>query len=664
MFEPITIRSMNQLYQSNLLFVTFFFCVGLILGVEPSPILWAFSITLACCSFMTMIAGVFSTRHHLFFASTFLLFGMILMHSSFPLQNQQIEFDEETFCIAKIDEQLKKGAEWETNLITVEQVWVDGRWKSVKEKVLMLTETSTELMKEGDRVLVKSRFNFIQNNGNPGEFNAENYWKSKGVRYQCFGFSENVRLIEQCESNFITEIIDAVRRYSIKMIETFVSKDAQGLAQAILLGDKSNLDIETKNSFANAGAVHVLAVSGLHVGIIAYLLNFIFQFIFKGNKRNVGIVLIVIILWLYALITGFSPSVTRAVLMFSILIGAQLFSRNYHPINSLAFAAFILLIWNPLYLFDPGFQLSFLAMLGIFLVYSQLESLMYIKQPILKKVWQGTAVGLSAQLLTFPLSLYLFFQFPNYFVLSNLGVMLLANIILAGGIALVTFGAIPFVNTGIGWILSVAVVGLIMIVDWVQSIPGSVAQGFQPSIIWTIGIYGLIVYFIIGSKKRIHQIIGLTTFLALVLFIQFDRYENLTRNEMCVFNTNHPTILFNHEGEQICLYTGDDVGLKKAEQLVSNYQRIHPGVIQYINLGSNQVTLENEELQVSVKRNRYYVDVNYKSKYFRILTSAKYWLRKEELDQRAIICAPYMSHQKGLLHHLKSGAFHCSLGTF
>jgi len=655
---------MNSLLRSNLLFVTFFFCLGLILGVEPNSIVWTTIITFMCCSFMLMVAKVFSIRHHLFFASSFLLLGMVMMYSTFPLQNHQIEFDEETFCIAKIEEQLKKGSEWESDLIMVEQVWVNGTWKNVKEKVLMLTETSSELMKEGDRILVKSTFNLIQNKGNPGEFNAENYWKSKGVRYQCFGFSESVRLIEQCESNFFSEVIDGVRQYSIEMIQKFVSKDAQGLAQAILLGDKSNLDIETKNSFANAGAVHVLAVSGLHVGIIAYLLNFIFQMIFKGNKRNVGIVLIVAILWLYALITGFSPSVTRAVLMFSILIGAQLFSKNYHPINSLAFAALILLMWNPLYLFDPGFQLSFLAMLGIFLVYAQLENLVYIKQPILKKAWQGTAVGLSAQLLTFPLSLYLFFQFPNYFVLSNLGVMLFANIILAGGIALVVFGAIPFLNTGIAWVLSVAILGLILIVDWVQSIPGSVAQGFQPSIIWTIGIYGLIIYFIIGFKKRLHLIIGLIAFSVMVSFIQFDRYKNLSMDEMCVFNTNHPTILFNHNGEQICLYTGEEVGLKKAEQLVSNYQRIHPGDIHYVHLGSNQVTLDNEELQISVKRNRYYVDVNYKSKHFRILTSAKYWLKQKELNELAIICAPYMSEQKGLLHHLKAGAFHCSFGTF
>lgn len=655
---------MNLLQQSNLLFVALFFCLGLIAGVEPSSTVWTFTITIVCCSFMSLIAGVFTFRHHLFFACAFLLLGLLKMHASFPLQNHQLEFEDETFFIAKIEEQLKKGAEWETDLIVVEQIREHGAWKDVCEKVLMLTETSTELMKESDRVLVKSKFNIIQNNGNPGEFNAENYWKSKGVRYQCFGFSENVRLIEETDRSLFDKVVEGVRQYSINMIQQFVSKDAQGLAQAILLGDKTNLDLETKNSFSNAGAIHVLAVSGLHVGIIAFLLNFLFKNIFRGRMSKMGIVLIVAILWLYALITGFSPSVTRAVLMFSILIGAQLFSKNYHPINSLAFAALLLLIWNPLYLFDPGFQLSFLAMLGIFLVYTQLENLFYIKQPILKKAWQGTAVGLSAQLLTFPLSLYLFFQFPNYFVISNLGVMLLANVILAGGIALVVFGAIPFLNTAIAWVLSVAILGLIVIVEWVQSIPAAVAQGFHPSFIWTIGVYGLILMFIIASKKKLQRIIGLIAFSAMIIFIQLDRYRNLTIEEMCIFNANHPTILFNHGGEQICLYTGDELGLKKAQQLVSNYQRIHPGEIQFVHLKTNPVNIKNQQMEVTVSRNRFYVDVYCESKHFRILTSAKYWLRKNELDQESIICAPYMSEQKGLLHHLKSGSFHCSLGTF
>lgn len=655
---------MKQLSQSNLLFVTFFFCFGLIAGVETNSIVLAGAITVVCCSFMTVIAGIFTIRHHLFFASSFFLFGMVLMETSFPLQNHQLEFEEETFCIAKIEEQLKKGAEWETDLISVEQIMINGKWEPVNEKVLMLAETSSELMQEGDRILMKSIFNVVENKGNPGEFNAKNYWISKGIRYQCFGFTENVHLLEQTEINTFTQLVNSIRLYSVKMIQKFVDKDAQGLAQAILLGDKTNLDLETKNAFANAGAIHVLAVSGLHVGIIAYLLNAIFQVLFKGNKRKFGIVLIVLILWMYALITGFSPSVTRAVLMFSVLIGAQLFSKNYNSINSLAFAALILLLWNPLYLFDPGFQLSFLAMLGIFLVYRKLENLFYIRNSILKKAWQGTAVGLSAQLLTFPLSLYLFYQFPNYFALSNLGVMLLANVILGGGIALVVLGAIPILNIGIAWVLSFSIIGLIIIVDWVQSIPGSVAHGFHPSFIWTILAYSTILYLIAFARQKKLLFVGFGAFLVLIFILQIERNNNMNQDEMCVFNTNHPTILINHSGEQICLYSGEEVGLKKAEQLISNYQRIHPGKTQFIELAKNKVNLTNHGDEITVSRRRFYVDISVNMKHYRIITSARHWLQQEELKKDNIISAPYLSQQNGLLHHLKSGAFHCSLDTF
>lgn len=655
---------MNKLNRSYLLFATFFFCIGLIAGVYLNSVLLMIGITLFCCAVMLIISRFISVRFHLLFASIMYLLGIVFMHANFPLQNELLDFEDESFFIAKIDEQLRKGNQWETDIITVEQIYENNNWTIVDEKILMLCETSSELILSGDRILVKSKFIPIQNKGNPGEFNAENYWLSKGVRYQCFGFTENVHLIDEVEVPFMDELLDNVRSYSVSVITTFVNENSRGLAQAILLGDKSNLDTETKNSFVNAGAIHVLAVSGLHVGIIAYLLNAIFQFIFKGRNRKLAIWLTLIILWFYAFITGFSPSVTRAVLMFSILIGSQLFARNYSSINSLAFAAIILLVWNPLYLFDPGFQLSFLAMLGIFLIYEKIEGLFYIKNQFLKKVWQGTAVGLSAQVFTIPLSLYLFYQFPNYFILSNLGVMLFSNVILGGGIALVVFGKIPFLNVWIGWFLGFAILGLIITVDWVQKLPGAVAYGFHPSLFWTITAYVIIITLLVfmANKKRAWQVSSVLI-LSIVL-LQWNRHENLNKNEICFFNANHPTVMINHSGQQICLYSGDEDGFLNAQMLVSNYHRIHPGETKFIEVGKNQIQLKSNSDSISVSRQRFYMDLVLNSTKYRLVTSARHWLKKEEMKNEIVINAPYMGEQKEIAHHLKSGAFHCQLSTF
>ncbi len=655
---------MDKLLRSYLLFATLFFSFGLIGGVYFNSILFIAGLTLISCSLILIFSKLFALRYQFFFAGSFFVLGMMFMQSRFPLENELFEVDEESFFIAKIDEQLRQGLEWETDIITVESILGNEGWKPVDEKILMLCESSSELLKAGDRIMVKSKFHSIKNYGNPGEFNAENYWISKGVRYQCFGFVENVKLIEVVETPFLIKVLNNVRAYSVSVISKFVDEKSRGLAQAILLGDKSNLDLETKNAFTNAGAIHVLAVSGLHVGIIAYLLNAIFQFIFKGNKRKIGVIMILLILWFYAFITGFSPSVTRAVLMFSILIGAQLFSRNYNSINSLALAALILLVWNPLYLFDPGFQLSFLAMFGIFMIYEKLEGLFYIRNSILKKVWQGTAVGLAAQIFTVPLSLFLFFQFPNYFILSNLGVMLLANIILGGGIALVAFGTIPFINVCIGWVLSLAILGLIVIVDWVQELPGAVAYGFQPSLTWTLFAYVLILavlYFLSHKKKRwkFALIIMIS-----VVFLQWNRFENLHRSEVCVFNTNHPTVLINGAGEQICLYSGEEDGYLKAKLLVANYNRIHPGKTKFVEIERNKLNIRSTSNTISVNRQRYYMDIVINKSTFRLITSGRHWIKNEAIDEAHLISAPYLSNELAKGHLLSSGAFQIQLAAF
>lgn len=654
---------MYKLNQAFLLFPTFFFCIGLIFGVFLNPISFAIGFTVLCCSVLFIAFKTVSVRFHLVFASVMYLMGMIYMQSLFPFQNQMLESGNEDYFIARIDEQLKKGEKWESNIVTVEFLLENEEWKESNEKILLLNETSSRLMQSGDRILIKSKISRIQNKGNPGEFNAENYWISKGVRYQCFGFLENIQLIDVAEKGYFPVVLENVRGYSNSIISKFVPEKSQGLVSAILMGDKSSLDIDTKNAFANAGAIHVLAVSGLHVGIIAYLLNAIFKFLFKGRFRTLAIVLLLIILWFYAFITGFSPSVTRAVLMFSILIGAQLFSKNYSSLNSLALAALILLVWNPLYLFDPGFQLSFLAMLGIFLVYGKLESLIYVRNTILKKAWQGTVVGLSAQVFTIPLSLYLFHQFPNYFILSNLGVMVLSNLILGCGIALIIFGKIPLLNIFIGWCLGLSVLALIIVIDWVQHLPGSVALGFQPSFTWTLVLYVLILGFI-SLKNQKTKLISIVMIIPMIIGLQYDRYANLSQIEVCVFNTNHPTVLLNHSGNQICLYSGEEDGFLDAQQLVSNYQRIYPGTIQFIEVDQKQIELVNTTDSISVERSRLYMDVTLNKKQFRVITSARYWVKQNEMINQSLICAPYLGDQEGIVHHLKNGAFQFYMSTF
>ena len=172
------------------------------------------------------------------------------------------------------------------------------------------------------------------------------------------------------------------------------------------------------------------------------LFFFCFFFFSKVISKKKSLFIILLLLWLYALLTGFSPSVSRAVFMFSILGIAKSTSNSYNPINSLFFSGFILLLINPLYIYDIGFQLSYLAMLGIFIFYKPFVSMFYFNNLFLNWIWKGSIIGVSAQLMTLPITLYYFHSFPNYFLITNLGIMCVSSVLL---ILLITL-------TGVKWL--------------------------------------------------------------------------------------------------------------------------------------------------------------------------------------------------------------------
>jgi competence protein ComEC len=190
------------------------------------------------------------------------------------------------------------------------------------------------------------------------------------------------------------------------------------------------------------------------MGLILTMLIFFFSRFPKWISKYRATVLALLIIWFYALITGFSPSVFRAVVMFSMLTLAKISGRDYNPINVLAASAFVLVICDPVLVFDLGFQLSYLAMLGIFVVYPSIKKALYFKSKILRWIWEGTSVALAAQLFTFPLVLYCFHQFPNYFLLSNIGLMVFTNIILVVGVLFIVLHKIPIVSFGMAGVLS------------------------------------------------------------------------------------------------------------------------------------------------------------------------------------------------------------------
>ncbi|MFT6815197.1 MAG: competence protein ComEC [Sphingobacteriales bacterium] len=350
-------------------------------------------------------------------------------------------------------EKRKKSYKW---LVEVTKANQDSNWYSTRGKLLIYSDTIQDDLKAGDRVVLKARINKVKGPQNPFEFNYQSYLHNKQIHHQTYlKFYESVYKVEKGGFNILAFSNNLQNKLST-ILSKYVNEPKEfGVASALVLGDKKFIDDETQTVYGNVGAMHVLAVSGLHVGFVFLILSQVFFFLNYSSKTKILKVIIVLLgIWFYALITGLSPSVCRAATMFSFFALGDAFNKQSNTYNLLAASAFLLLLINPFLLFEVGFQLSYLAVLGIITLQPPIANFWKPNNIILDKIWQLTAVSIAAQIATFPLGLYYFHQFPTYFLLANLVVIPVAMISLFTGIALLVFSPIEVIATLLGKILS------------------------------------------------------------------------------------------------------------------------------------------------------------------------------------------------------------------
>jgi len=304
----------------------------------------------------------------------------------------------------------------------------------------------------GQSILFEGLFSQESSKLFPREFDYADYLRKKGYHGTVYIPQGKYQLVNYSNFSF-KALLNGIRWKIIRQLKNFQASSREfGVIAALILGDRSFLDADLRSDFATAGAVHILAVSGLHVGIIYILFSGLFDFLFKQRGRFFKFIIILLILWAYAGLTGFSPSVLRAATMFS-FISLGKYQKKYGSIyNMIAASALVLLIVDPFLITQVGFQLSYLAVLGIVYYHPKFYSLLVFENWILDKAWSLACVSFAAQLATFPLSLYYFNQFPNLFLLTNLVVIPLATFILYSGVAWVAMLWLPFVNDMLGWL--------------------------------------------------------------------------------------------------------------------------------------------------------------------------------------------------------------------
>lgn len=488
--------------QVPLLRCVFVFIGGIIFAIFSPHILmaWFFlglvAITAILSWFVT--AKWFIPVWYLMFACVGFGVTSFLTERLNPTHLHQQEFDgEQTFLVYIVNDPIERERSIKLEVRVLQLLSSDSN-QSIEGKLLVYLQKDTAAiqLRYGDTIAIQSYLNSLNEPSNPDEFNYKRYLGFHQITEQTYVTSDNWLLIGK-GSGFKRSIIE-VQRYVIEVLKSFDLNERQlAIVSALLVGYKHYLTADQVNAFASAGAMHVLAVSGLHVGIVFLILNTLLKPLQKRSwTRWLKAFLLLAALWLYAAITGFSPSVTRAVTMFSFVIVSQLINRRTSIYNALAASALVLLIYNPFFIVEVGFQLSYVAVLGIVILQPRIYEWWQPKNYFLDKIWGITAVSLAAQIATFPLGLLYFHQFPNYFLISNLLVIPLATAILPVGIALIVFSKVAYVSSLLAFVLYWLVWLLDWFVDWVEKLPLALIQGIDINILETYIIYMIVATFI------------------------------------------------------------------------------------------------------------------------------------------------------------------------
>ncbi len=379
------------------------------------------------------------------------------------------------------------------NIIAIE---TNNSWTTATGKVMLyfLKDSLAAKIQYGDRLIIYSTLASPLLPANPGEFDYSKYLARKNIHFQSFVRSDGWTKIGSGYGSALVEYSIRIRNHFLEIFErNNITGREFAVVNALVLGMDDYLDIETRKDFSASGAMHILCVSGLHVGIIYLVLNWLLSFL-KRNKfsRLLKALLLLSGIWGYALLTGLSPSVLRASAMFSFVIVGSLLNRSGQIYNSLSASAFLLLLINPFLLHDVGFQLSYAAVLAIVSIQPLLYNLWRPDNYLLSKAWGLVTVSVAAQVGTFPLGLYYFHQFPNYFILTNLIVVPLATLILYSGFIVVLTSFFPLVSFWISQVLIILLKTLNSSVSFIEQLPYSTTSSIYVSTIVVLLLYWLI----------------------------------------------------------------------------------------------------------------------------------------------------------------------------
>lgn len=441
----------------------------------------------------------------------------------------------------------------------------------------LLLNVSTDSLKVSfkvdDILMVSSEFSEIRKPLNPNQFDYNAYLQKQYILHQVFAEPPTILTLSS-ETHTLLGYSAALRDRINFELKTYSFKlEELAIINALILGQRQDMSKDIYNSYVNAGAIHILAVSGLHVGILLLLLNFSLEPIaYLKHGKLIKVCLIIVLLWSFAIIAGLSASVTRAVTMFSIVAIAMNWKRPTNIYNTLAISIFVLLLFKPMFLFDVGFQMSYLAVLAIVTVQPLLYKLWKPKWKVIDYFWQIFTVTLAAQLGVVPISLYYFHQFPGLFFVSNLAIIPFLGLILGLGIVVITLALLHCLPELLANMYGSIISMMNAVIAWVSQQESFILQHISFDIEHVLMSYLLIITSIWLYRKR--DFSRLSLFLISILCAQgvwfYSTYKQ-ANTSFIVFHKSRYSLLGHQVNSELNVFHNFDSITYARDKVISNY---------------------------------------------------------------------------------------------
>lgn len=414
----------------------------------------------------------------------------------------------------------------------------------------------------GSKLLVNAKIYKHREPSNPNQFDYGKYLENKSIYGQIYADASSIKINSQIDKS-IWHYASSFRSAIIKNLQKAGFRERElNVVVALILGQQQDISPEILKDYQLAGAVHILSVSGLHVGCIMIFIGFLLKPL-PNTKLGSFIRLFIILafLWIFALIAGFSPSVTRSVVMFSFVAVGKYANRKTNIFHTLIVSMLFILLFEPSFIFDVGFQLSYCALFFIVWLQPLLSSVWQPENWFAKYFWDILTVSFAAQIGAFPLSIYYFHQFPGLFFLTNLLVLPLLSFILGLGVVVMLLAVIDIAPHFLVKTLEWSIYYLNKIISWVASFESFVFQNISFNWQMLLSCYLLIFMFILYFKKLdfSRMAFALGTVILFQLSFFGTEYIQKTKQELIVFNVKRSTIVTERTGENVIVYSNDSL---------------------------------------------------------------------------------------------------------